>query len=380
MLRSGGKEVKEESLVVVNGNGLSEPKFAEVVNKTHQNIGVVEWVNLNKLIVIKADQKPRNCVGMECGIIKGDNNLRICAISSLSSLRIYQNNGYLMVSSNGGLNQIQAGISDMVVIARYLNLTLIVPELDNTFFSQDRSRFEDLFDIDYFINSLRDDVKILKELPAEVKKKLEKRYFYSLHQQVGPTCLAIIILFFLELTTPTEEVGKKIATILRKKGPFLALHLRYEMDMLAFSGFYEDCNKTEREILTEMRYAYPWWKEKEIDTQRKMQNGLCPLTPEETALILRALDIDPQMQIYIAAGDTYGGERRMAPLRKAFPNLVKKETLLEGSDLDPFQNHSNRMVALNCIVSIESDIFVPTFPGNMAKVIEGHTSCQGSSC
>ena len=49
---------------------------------------------------------------------------------------------------------------------------------------------------------------------------------------------------------------------------------------------------------------------------------MCPLTPEETALTLRALDIDPKMQIYIAAGDIYGGEKRMEPLRNAFPNLV----------------------------------------------------------
>lgn len=63
---------------------------------------------------------------------------------------------------------------------------------------------------------------------------------------------------------------------------------------------------------------------KEIDPQMQRMVGLCPLTPEETALTLRALDIDPEMKIYIAAGDIYGGERRMEPMRKAFPNLVNK--------------------------------------------------------
>src|SRR5688572_4834459 len=70
------------------------------------------------------------------------------------------------------------------------------------------------------------------------------------------------------------------------------------------------------------RYAYPWWKEKVIDSDLKRKDGLCPLTPEETALVLRALDIDRSMQIYIAAGEIYGGKRRMAALTSAYPNVV----------------------------------------------------------
>ena len=57
----------------------------------------------------------------------------------------------------------------------------------------------------------------------------------------------------LRFTTPIEELGKKIVKLLRQKGPFLALHLRYEMDMLAFSGCTEGCNDTEINELTKMR-------------------------------------------------------------------------------------------------------------------------------
>lgn len=51
---------------------------------------------------------------------------------------------------------------------------------------------------------------------------------------------------------------------------------------------------------------------------------------------------------------------------------VRKETLLEPSELRFFQNHSSQMAALDYLVSLESDIFVPTYDGNMAKVVEGH--------
>jgi hypothetical protein len=54
----------------------------------------------------------------------------------------------------------------------------------------------------------------------------------------------------------------------------------------------------------------------------KRKDGLCPLTPEEVALVLKALDIDKSVQIYIAAGEIYGGKRRMASLTSAYPNVV----------------------------------------------------------
>ncbi|KAL9998161.1 putative GDP-fucose protein O-fucosyltransferase [Helianthus debilis subsp. tardiflorus] len=66
-----------------------------------------------------------------------------------------------------------SAICDMVAIARYLNVTLIVPELDKTSFWADPSDFEDIFDADHFITSLRDEVLILKQLPPRLKKRVE---------------------------------------------------------------------------------------------------------------------------------------------------------------------------------------------------------------
>ncbi|GLT44100.1 hypothetical protein SLA2020_180160 [Shorea laevis] len=329
--------------------------------------------------------------------------------------RVYKNNGYLMVSCNGGLNQMRAAICDMVTIARYLNVTLIVPELDKTSFWADPSEFQDIFDVDHFITSLRDEVRILKELPPRLKQRVEMGRLYSMppiswsdisyyHKQILPLIKRYKVVHLnrtdarlanngqpseiqklrcrvnfsgLRFTSQIEDLGRRVIKLLRGNGPFIVLHLRYEMDMLAFSGCIQGCNNEEVDELTRMRYAYPWWKEKIISSDLKRKDGLCPLTPEETALTLRALDIDPNYQIYIAAGEIYGGDRRMARLAKAYPKLVRKETLLEPSDLRFFQNHSSQMAALDYLVSLESDIFIPTYDGNMAKVVEGHRRFLG---
>lgn len=43
------------------------------------------------------------------------------------------------------------------------------------------SQFADIFNVDHFITSLRDEVRILKELPPEQKRKAELESIYSMY-------------------------------------------------------------------------------------------------------------------------------------------------------------------------------------------------------
>ncbi|CAM0150980.1 unnamed protein product [Urochloa decumbens] len=323
--------------------------------------------------------------------------------------RIYKSNGYLRVTCNGGLNQMRAGICDMVTIARHLNLTLVVPELDKRSFWADPSDFGDIFDVDHFINSLRDELMIVKELPLKLQLRTKKRLYsmppvswsnetYYL-KRILPLAKKHKVIHFeksdarlannglpiqlqtlrcrvnfqaLRFTPQIEALGRKLISTLQRSGQFVVLHLRYEMDMLSFSGCTHGCSSKETEELTRMRYAYPWWKEKEIDSVVKRLQGLCPLTPEEITLVLEALGFTKDTLIYIASGEIYGGERRLAALRAAYPKIVKKEKILSPDELRPFQNHSTQMAALDYMVSLASDIFIPSYDGNMARVVEGH--------
>ncbi|KAF6140742.1 hypothetical protein GIB67_035169 [Kingdonia uniflora] len=328
--------------------------------------------------------------------------------------RIYKSNGYLKVSCNGGLNQMRAAICDMVTVARLLNLTLVVPELDKTSFWADPSNFGDIFDVKHFVESLTDEVHIIKRLPKRLNRKVSNQLLvmppvswsnesYYL-QQILPLFSKYNAIHFnktdarlannglpvdlqklrcrvnyqaLKFTPKIETLGNKLVNTLKARGAFLALHLRYEMDMLAFSGCTHGCTEEEADELKRMRYAYPWWREKEIMSEEKRSHGLCPLTPEEAALVLQALDFNKDTQIYIASGEIYGSDRRLAALRAAFPRIVKKEMLLDAGDLHSFQNHSSQMAALDFIVSIASDVFIPTYDGNMAKLVEGHRRYLG---
>lgn len=57
----------------------------------------------------------------------------------------------------------------------------------------------------------------------------------------------------LKFTPEIEALGKKLINIIHQKGRYLALHLRYEMDMLAFSGCTHGCTIEEAEELKRLR-------------------------------------------------------------------------------------------------------------------------------
>ncbi|TYG86135.1 hypothetical protein ES288_A13G110900v1 [Gossypium darwinii] len=253
----------------------------------------------------------------------------------------YKNQGYLMVSCNGGLNQMRADVSLFLAI--------------------------NIWDVDYFIKSLSSEVRIIKHLPPRLRKKVETDGLYSignvnvfktyLIMQVFPRFQKYEVVRFAKTDS---RLGNNLAVEVQKMRCRVNYEaLRYEMDMLAFSGCTQGCNKREVEELTRLRHTIPWWKEKEIDPKIQREAGLCPLTPLETALTPRAFNIDPNIQIYIAAGNIYGGNRRLASLKAFYPNL-------------PLMNHSNQMAALDYLVSLDSDIFLPTYASNMEKVVEGH--------
>lgn len=100
--------------------------------------------------------------------------------------------------------------------------------------------------------------------------------------------------------------------------------------------------------------------------------GKCPLTPNETALILQALYISPATNIYLAAGD---GLMEIEGLTDIYTNTFTKSSLL--SDEDFTSMHGNTKAALDYYVSINSDSYIATYFGNMDKMVSSMRALKG---
>ncbi|KAF8015606.1 hypothetical protein BT93_H1199 [Corymbia citriodora subsp. variegata] len=338
-----------------------------------------------------------------------------------------ETNGYIFIHAEGGLNQQRIAICNAVAVAKILNATLILPVLKQDQIWKDQTKFEDIFDVDHFIDYLKDDVRIVRDIPKWFTDKSE--LFSSIRRTVKNIPKYAPAQFYIDNVLPRvkekkimalkpfvdrlgydnvppeinrlrcrvnyhalkflpdiEDMSNILASRMRNRtgsqNSYMALHLRFEKGMVGLS--FCDFVGTREEKAKMAEYRKKEWPRRYKNGShlwqlalQKRKEGRCPLEPGEVAVILRAMGYPKETQIYVASGQVYGGQNRLAPLRNMFPNLVTKEELATKEELDGFRKHVTSLAALDFLVCLKSDVFVMTHGGNFAKLIIGARRYMG---
>ncbi|GFP89617.1 uncharacterized protein at1g04910 [Phtheirospermum japonicum] len=334
--------------------------------------------------------------------------------------------GYILVSANGGLNQQRVAVCNAVAVASLLNATLVIPKFLYSNVWKDPSQFSDIYQEDTFMNILKDDISIVKDLPSHLKSidlkaigslvtdaDLPKEatpdeyiknifpilsrnkivHFLGFGNRLGfeglPSHLQRLRckcnFHALKFVPKIQKTGSLLVKRIRKNGiKYLALHLRFEVDMVAYSMCHFGGGENESKQLQAYRQVHfplvleRLKKMKPISPTELRKMGKCPLTPEEAALVLAGLGFDRGTYIYLAGSQIYGGKSRMRPLISLYPNIVTKEDLLSPSELAPFRNFSSQLAAIDFVACAVSDVFAMTDSGSqLSSLVSGFRTYYG---
>ncbi|KAL9266657.1 EMBRYO SAC DEVELOPMENT ARREST 30-like protein [Drosera capensis] len=289
-----------------------------------------------------------------------------------------RSNGFIYAKISGGFEKIRTSIADLVVVSRLLNVTLVIPELQESGHSRGISgyvavqsiRAFHIYNADQFRADLKRDVGIVKSLPSKYKEGKKKKLFPILKppSSASPSYYAKEVLPLLKKSKVIELVisdggclqYKRSCRIafarllrtgliftgahssvdrLRASGePYLAYHPGLVMDTLAYHGCAVLFQDLHTELIQHWRRAKMIKRqivrdELSVDSHSQKLDGSYPLMPEEVGLILRSLGYPPTTRIYLAGEETFGGQRVVIPLRAMYTNLVDRTSLCSKREL-----------------------------------------------
>ncbi|XP_062232155.1 protein EMBRYO SAC DEVELOPMENT ARREST 30-like [Phragmites australis] len=322
-----------------------------------------------------------------------------------------KNNGFIYAKIYGGFEKIQSSICDLVAVARLLNATLVIPEIQATTRAKGISpkfkSFSYLYDEEHFITALSNDVAIVHGLPKDLKEARKKFKFSTVSPRNSATpeyyitevlprlvkskvigiivnggkCLQSVLPASLEefqrlrcrvafhalkFRPQIRALGSQITGRLRASGrPYLAYHPGLLRDTLAFHGCAELFQDIHTELIqyrrNQMIKRGTVKEQLAVDSVSRKVGGSCPLMPEEVGLLLQALGYPPTTTIFLAGSETFGGQRMLIPLRAMYANLVDRTSLCSQRELSDLVGPEGLLA---------SDMSHPPPPKSEKKLIE----------
>ncbi|KAL4584805.1 hypothetical protein LXL04_009415 [Taraxacum kok-saghyz] len=270
---------------------------------------------------------------------------------------------FLVVVVSGGLFQIRNQIVDAVVIARILEAALVFPVLHG----DDSEEFSEIFDVEYFRKTLKADIRVVSSLPTTHLVSWQ-----SLENQIPHNVQPFWIRarFLKKLNEEGSLVLTGLDSKLSKNLPPDLQKLRCKVAFHALK-FAKSIRELGNRIARRMWIEGPYVAIPLINKEQQSRNAL------EAARVLKESGAPTNARVYIASSESIGDDGSILPLKAEFPNVVTKEMLARDDELDQYRNKTLILTAIDYIVSLSSDVFVPSYDGHMVRALQGHRAYVG---
>lgn len=298
--------------------------------------------------------------------------------------------GFVQFRLSNGPHYHISQVADAIVVAKYLGATLVLPEIKGSS-TDGNSKFEEIYDADKFINSLRDVVKVARQLPndktarrtvvikiphrvteeyiAENVEPLFRRkrsimlsiFFPSINMKIKEGSNPVIesvrcfgMYGVLEFQPEIQRVGDKMLKVFHDAGDgslrhFVAIDLR--MDILLEKG----CENAGGSIRSGTRKCFG---------------------AQDIGIFLRKVGFQTDTPLYLTQSSWH---ENLNSLKDIFPNVYTKENSMPSDEKEKFFHSGETEIerALDFYICSHSDVFVPAISGMFYANVAGQRIAAG---
>ncbi|XP_057852344.1 protein MANNAN SYNTHESIS-RELATED 1 isoform X1 [Cryptomeria japonica] len=300
--------------------------------------------------------------------------------------------GYIGVTLSNGAHYHRVQIADAVVIAKYLGATLLLPTIKDGY-KEPNGQFEKIYDINNFIISLQNIVRVVGRLPDDmtsaspelihVPYKVTLDYIDKHIRPIFNQKPVIFLDSFPQSVNSKENEGED-AGLDAVRCLVMYKALRFHSQLIKLGGrilnrMREAGDMSDgRFIAVDLRVGVLQRKgcNSNISESNKLKSKC--VNPLEFGQFLKELGFPTNTAIYLTQSRW---DPTLDPLRELFPNIYTKEYSMPFNEERQilYTGKTQFEKALDFYICSQSDIFIPVIPGMFYSVVAGERIALGKT-
>eukprot|EP00250_Pteridium_aquilinum_P018109 c23949_g1_i1 orf=449-1777(-) len=297
--------------------------------------------------------------------------------------------GYVMVKLSNGPQYHPLQVADAVIVARHLGATLLLPTIKEAP-KEPNSEFDKIYDVNNFISSLKDVVRVVGRLPEDIRGvqptvvkvpyKVTPEYIDESVQPLFKKNVVIqLVTTFSTASLKAEDTSDKELRAIRCLVTYSALRFHSQVQKLGERVINRVREGGEasggRFIAVDLRVDV--LKQKGCAQSPKAKGKKC-FDAYDVGNFLRRLGFSSGTAIYLTQSRW---DSSLDPLKDIFPNVYTKEYSMPFNEEKQILYSGNTQFekAVDFYVCTHSDVFVPAISGlsyvsiSGARIVSGRT-------